>query len=129
MRCFYVLLLSLFLLTACSEERREDDAAAKAAKEYYDHLFGGRYIEYVSGFADTDSLPPSYREQLVVNAKQFVAQQKEAHGDVCDIRIVTSKTDSVAGRTDAFLLLAFADSAKEEIVVPMVERGGRWVMK
>lgn len=116
------------LLAACKDEPKED-FAAKAAKAYYDSLVKGRYAEYVDGFCNADSLPQSYRDQLIVNAKQFAAQQLTDHGGIADVRTVTSRTDSVNGRTDVFLLLCFGDSTKEEVVVPMVECGGVWKMK
>lgn len=122
-------MFTLFLACACSEEKRDDNAAARAAKEYYDHLVAGRYVEYLNGFADTDSFPASYREQLLANAKQFMAQQQEAHDGIVNIRIVATATDSVTRLTDAFIMLCFGDSAKEEIVVPMTERNGQWKMR
>lgn len=129
MRHLSIAIVALFLFCACSEEKRDDNVAAKAAKEYYDHLLAGRYLDFINGMADADSLPPSYREQLLANAKQFVAVQKENHGGLVDVRVVSTRTDSVLGRTEAYLLLCFGDSAKEEVVVPMVERDGKWLMK
>lgn len=119
---------SVLLMASCGGGTKED-YAAKAAKDYYDNLVAGRYIDYVNGIADGDSLPPSYKEQLLVNAKQFMAQQKEEHGGIVDVRTISSQVDSLHGRTDVFLLICFADSTKEEVVVPMVEHGGVWKMK
>lgn len=129
-RCVAVVVAcsACLLLAACKDEPKED-FAAKAAKAYYDSLVQGRYAEYVDGFSNADSLPQSYRDQLVVNAKQFAAQQQSDHGGIADVRIVASRTDSINGRTDVFLLLCFGDSTKEEVVVPMVEHGGVWKMK
>lgn len=128
-KSFILTLLSLFLLCACSKEKQDDNAAALAAKEYYDHLLAGRYADYVGGFADADSLPPSYREQLLANAKQFMAQQKAEHGGITEVGVVSVNTDSTTMRASAFLMLCFGDSTREEIVVPMTERGGRWLMR
>lgn len=126
---FAIAAISLVLLCACSKEKQDDTAAARAAKEYYDNLLAGRYAEYIDGFADTDSIPPTYREQLLANAKQFMAQQKAEHGGIAEVGVVSVKTDSATMQTDAFLLLCFNDSTREEVVVPMVERGGRWFMR
>lgn len=128
-KLFILLALSVLLSCACSREKQEDNAAAKAAKEYYDYLLAGRYADYVDGFADADSLPPSYREQLLANAKQFMAQQKAEHGGIAEVGVVSVKTDSTTMQTSAFLMLCFGDSTREEVVVPMTERGGRWLMR
>lgn len=114
---------------SCSEKRTNEDIAADAAKMYYEHLITGRYNEYVAGFLGTDSIPESYRKQLMTNAKQFMALQKEEHHGIREVRIVNAVTDSVRKQTDVFLMLCFGDSVNEEIVVPMVERNGNWHMK
>lgn len=130
MRYLSVLFVLAVFLSACSGEKKPaDDRAAKAAKEYYDLLRVGKYAEYVAGMSDADSLPPSYRDQLITNAKQFLAQQRDEHGGIAEVRVVGSKCDSLQHRTDVFLTLAYGDSAKEEIVVPMVECDGVWKMK
>lgn len=128
-KSIFIVMVTLLFVCSCGEEKRDDNAAARAAKEYYDCLVAGRYAEYLDGIADMDSLPPSYREQLLANAKQFMAQQKKEHDGIVDVRAVSVRTDSVARRTSAFIMLCFGDSAKEEVVVPMVERNGRWLMK
>lgn len=122
------LCLGALFLVACGSDVVEDKAA-EAAKGYYDSLVEGRYADYVNGFSNAEGLPPSYVEQLVVNAKQFMAQQKEEHGGIREVRAVSSRTDSVQGRTDVFLLFCYADSTQEEVVVPMVEHNGVWMMK
>lgn len=124
------LVLFIFGLVACSDkEKQQEDLAAKAAKEYYDALTSGQYDKYLSGIVDIDSLPPSYREQLLVNAKQMIAQQQSEHGGIKEVKTIVSKCDSVQKRTDVFLMLCYGDSTKEEIVVPMVECNGEWKMK
>lgn len=122
------LCLSALFLVACGGETTVDKAA-EAAKGYYSSLVEGRYTDYVNGFSNAEGLPPSYVEQLVVNAKQFMAQQKEEHGGIKEVRTVSSRVDSLQGKTDVFLLFCYADSTQEEVVVPMVERNGVWMMK
>ena len=123
------LCLGTLFSASCSGDSEKEDLAVKAAKEYYDALIAGRYGEYVKGFANADSLPPTYDEQLATNAKQFMAQQKEEHGGIDSVRAVYSRTDSVEKTTEAFLLLCFSDSTKEEVVVPMTQQGSVWKMK
>ena len=121
----------MFLVMSCGGNQgpSREDFAAKAAKEYYDSLIGGGYGYFTDGFNGTDSLPQHYREQLVVNAKQFFLAQEKAHHGVKNVRIVTAKTDSTTNITNVFLMLCFGDSVNEEIVVPMLEVNGVWKMK
>lgn len=124
-----LLVATLFAVLSCKEEPTPEELASRAAKEYYEHLVAGRYADYLAGMTGTDSIPEAYREQLLVNARQFMASQKAEHGGISEVRVVNAKTDSLSLRTDVFLLLCFGDSVKEEIVVPMVEQGGRWMMR
>lgn len=122
----------MFLVMSCGGDNQgpsREDFAAKAAKEYYDSLIGGGYGYFTDGFNGTDSLPHHYREQLVVNAKQYLLTQKKAHQGVKEVRILNAKTDSITNITNVFLMLCFGDSVNEEIVVPMVEVNGLWKMK
>ncbi len=116
------------LLTGCSGGEQKD-LAAEAARTFYDSLLSGGYEHFVDGFDRRDSIPLSYRSQLVTNAKQYVYGLKEKHGAVEAVRIVRSKRDSLAGTTNVFLMLCFSDSLKEEIVVRMTEKEGVWKMK
>ena len=111
------------LLTGCYGGEQKD-LAAEAARTFYDSLLSGGYEHFVDGFDRRDSIPLSYRSQLVTNAKQYVYGLKEKHGAVEAVRIVRSKRDSVAGTTNVFLMLCFSDSLKEEIVVRMTEKEG-----
>lgn len=122
-------MMSLFASCGGDNGPSREDYAAKAAKEYYDSLLAGGYAFFSAGFVGTDSLPPHYREQLVVNAKQYILEQKKQHQGINGVNIVTAKTDSVTKVTNVFLTLCFGDSVNEEIVVPMVEDNGVWRMK
>lgn len=117
------------LMLSCGKEPSREELAGQAVKTCYDHLIAGRYDEFVAATAGTDSLPAAYREQLVVNVRQFAALQKSDHGGIGSVEVLRVKIDSLSGQTNAFLMLCFADSTKEEIVVPMVEHNGRWMMR
>ena len=121
----------LFLFTSCGGDNvpSREDIAAKAAKAYYDSLLSGGYAYFSSGCVGTDSLPLHYREQLQVNAKQYILELKKLHNGINEVKIVTAKTDSVTKVTNVFLTLCFGDSVNEEIVVPMLEENGVWKMK
>ena len=115
-------------LAACSQPTPEE-LASLAAKGYYDHLIHGEY----ESFLEAMDLPeaPEYRSQLLDNYRQFMATQQSSRGGIREVRIVRAKTDSIQKQpyTNVFLTLCFGDSTNEEIVVPMVERDGRWRMR
>lgn len=129
-------LCALLLVFSCSEEAK-DDGAVRAAKEYYDSLVAGNSAWFVRGMYLPDTIPDGYREQLEDNAKMFVARMNEEHHGIHEVRIANCVNDTLTfdgGKTsvrtaNAFLVLCFGDSLNEEIVVPMIENKGRWLMR
>lgn len=118
-----------FLLAACTKGPTPGQLAQQAALNSYRHLIEGRYDDFVGGRAGADSLPPSYREQLVAASKQFMAQQRAAHGGIVAVAPGNVYADSTLHLMQVFLVLTFGDSLQEEVVVPMVEQNGQWKMK
>ena len=124
-----VKLFFLLLFIACSHPSKEE-MASLAAKGYYEHLIKGETEQFLAGRVGADSLPESYRSQLLDAYRQFVAQQEQNHLGIQEVRVVRAQTDSLADYTNVFLTLCFGDSTNEEIVVPMVEQGeGSWRMR
>ena len=84
-----------------------------------------------------DTIPPSYREQLEANASMFAGRMNEEHRGVKEVRLMRCINDTVTDdgkrlsvRTaEAYLVLCFGDSLNEEVVVPMIHHGGRWLMR
>ncbi len=122
-------LVSLVILGAACSSPTGEELAALAAKGYYQHLVQGEYEQFVEGRFMADSLPDDYRSQLIEGYKQFVAQQLEARKGIQEVSVSRAYTDSLAGYTNVLLMLCYGDSTTEEVVVPMVERDGRWMMK
>ena len=119
----------LAVLAACGNATKEE-LAALAAKGYYDHLIHGEYEQFYEGMDQRAlSEEPAYRSQMLDNLRQFMAQQEQAHRGVLEVRVSNATTDTVQQLTNVFLVLCFADSTNEEVVVPMVERNGAWRMK
>lgn len=114
---------------SCGNSPTKEQLAAMAAQGYYQHLQQGDVDNYLAGVADYDSLPEGYRAELKANMKMFLARQKAEHGDIISVEAGNAKTDSTLSVIYAFLNIRFADSTREEISVPMVERQGKWVMK
>lgn len=124
-----VYLILIVIVVACSTGVSREEQAALAAKGYYTHLVQGEYEQFVEGRFMADSLPADYRSQLIEGYKQFVAQQMEARKGIQEVTVSRAYTDSLAGYTNVLLMLCYGDSTTEEVVVPMVERNGRWMMK
>ena len=125
----------LAVLAACGNATKEE-LAALAAKGYYDHLIHGEYEQFYEGMdqrtlSDGTALSDeaAYRSQMLDNLRQFMARQTQEHRGVLEVRVSNATTDTVQQLTNVFLVLCFADSTNEEIVVPMVERHGAWRMK
>ena len=130
------MLVMLGLVASCASPTKEE-LASLAAKGYYDHLIHGEYEQFYEGL-DQRTLPDgtalsdddAYRSQMLDNLRQFMAQQEQAHRGVLEVRVSNAATiDTVQQLTNVFLVLCFADSTNEEVVVPMVERHGAWRMK
>ena len=125
---YLVLLVFLVQWAACSSPTKEE-LASLAAKGYYQHLIEGDYEHFLEGRVMADSLPDDYRSQLIDGYSQFLAQQVKARGGINEVRISRAFTDSTQQYTSVLLMLCYADSTTEEVVVPMVEHNGRWMMK
>ena len=95
-----VLLLSL---AACRKQVDPAQMAAVAAKGYYDLLLEGNYEAYVDGFHYPDSIPASYRRQLLDNARMFIANQREAHKGIKRVEVTTAKADTATRSANVFL--------------------------
>ena len=117
------------LFAACGHEPKSDDVVAQTAKVYYDHLLHGKYDHFVDGTYRPDSIPASYREQLIANARMYVAQQQTERGGICGVAAVGAQVDTARHQANAYVMLTFGDSTREQIVVPMVCHDGVWYMR
>lgn len=118
------------LAVACREEEvKPEDIALQAAKAYYDQLLAGDYDSFVEGTLKGDSVPPAYRSQLVMNMQMFMERQKAEHKGIVAVKALRAVADTAAHTAESFLSVTYADSVREEIVVPMVERNGIWYMR
>lgn len=123
-------LLSVMSLFSCKEKTPDPGFyAGIAAKGYYDMLLEGRYDEFVEGQNMPHRISEGYRQQLVLNAKMFVEQQKNEHRGMKAFQILDAKADTVHHLADVYLSVTYGDSTKEQIVVPMVEVEKKWKMR
>lgn len=129
----------LFLFAACREEVKQEDIALQAAKVYYEQLLQGDYNAFVEGSLQGDTIPSNYKSQLLLNAQMYIEQQNELHKGIkaieplraiCDTTHVTIENkDSMIVTANAFLAISYADSTREEIVVPMINKNSIWYLK
>ena len=106
-----------------------EKVVAITAKLYYDYLLQGKYEDFVGGIDRHVPASESYERQLLDNAKLFVHQQEVLHKGLLSIDVANADVDLESHTANAFLVLSFADSTSEQVVVPMVERDGVWLMR
>ena len=69
-------------------------------------------------------------EYLLVTLRQSGAfPQFRDNGSIASVKASRAINDNSLQLMQVFLLVSYADSTQEEIVVPMVEREGEWKMK
>ena len=131
MACVSLACLTLMGVAACrgTEGPKPEELAARTAKIYYDYLLEGKYEAFIDGFYQPDSIPPSYRSQMILSAKQYVDQMKQDHDGLNAVNIAHARVDTAQHVGHAYLMLTFNDSTHEEIVVPMVLHRNNWMMK
>ena len=123
------LMATVMCLSCSHEDAKPDFAAAAAAKEYYDSLNNGGHEYFTTMSLPAERIPESYREQLVANTKMYLAGLRNEHKGISEVRVIDCKNNPRQSTAEAYLLLCFSDSVKEEIVVPMVKRSGKWMMR
>ena len=120
------------MVSACdrpSDLQRAQEGAMVAAEVYYGYLLHGDYEQFLAGRRGMDSIPESFREQLLTTYRQFMAQQKQFRGGIVSIEASRAVADSTLNRMQVFLLLNYHDGTTEEVVVPMVLNGDQWLMR
>jgi len=116
-------------LSGCGTEPSADEVVAATARLYYEELLRGSYDDFVSGIDNRYPASGSYREQLRDNAKMFLARQQVLHQGITRVEVADATMDAEAHSANVFLVFCFADSTSEQVVVPMVERDGIWLMR
>ena len=127
-----ILIAVALLLAACGEKKKNVDQgklAAKAAKHYYEQLLKGDYEAFLNNENRTNNLPDNYRKQLLLNLKQFVAQQDSVHHGIDSITLGASHFSAKNNTASVFLLFYYGDKTTEQVVVPMVKERGKWILR
>ena len=127
-----ILIAVALLLAACGGKKKNVDQgklAAKAAKHYYEQLLKGDYEAFLNNENRTNNLPDNYRKQLLLNLKQFVAQQDSVHHGIDSITLGASHFSAKDNTASVFLLVYYGDKTTEQVVVPMVKERGKWILR
>lgn len=120
----------LLMLAACGKKHIDpNELMGNVAKLYYGYLVEGKYDAFVDGFYQPDSIPGSYREQLITNARMFAGVMDGQHKGLKSVSLTRAVADTARHTGHAFLIMHFGDGTKEEVVVPMVEHQGNWMMR
>ena len=125
MRYLVVVILAVFL-AACSDA---GEKASEAAVAYYQALVNGDYKAFSHGMSDYDNLPEAYRRQRDELAKIFLEQQKKEHGGLSSVTVSETTLNDTEDMANVYLQILFSDSVNEEVVVPMIKKGERWLMR
>ncbi len=119
------LLIGTSLLESCKEEER---TVTEAAEHYYGYLVKGDVDHYLQGLADYDSLPEDYRSQLRDMHLQFLENEKKVRGGLASVK---SLRDTLVDDSHAFVFLevAYGDSTREQISLPLVLTAKGWRLR
>ncbi len=120
-------LFFIILLVSCSSSSPEKQAA-EAAKACYDLLIEDDAVRFLECKARIDTLSADFGEQLLEAVRQYQRDIQQKHGGLREVRIADNQSAFNTSQLST-LILCYADSTQEAIVVPMVERDGQWLMK
>ena len=124
------LLAMALALAACAPKASDPaEVASRTAKLYYDALLEGNYDVFVAGLDRHLGDIGDYDSLLVANARMYVDRQRESHQGIASFEVARVEYDGKGHAANVFLDVHFADSTKEQIVVPIVERDDLWLMR
>ena len=139
---FFGFFISFMILAACSSEDSQEKRALTTAQKYYEQLVAGDYNSFVEGsLMGQDSVPEVYKSQMLLNAQMFMERMQTEHRGIKSVKPLRATVDTIKLRVanepeavkeivaQAYLSLGFADSTKEEIVVPMVLKNDIWYIR
>ena len=124
-----ITMVACLAIAGCSSSPSAEKVVAATAKLYYEDLLKGSYDDFVAGIDNRYASSGAYREQLRDNAKMFVARQQTLHQGIERIEVVDAVLDEKEHSANVFLVFCYSDSTNEQVVVPMVERDGIWLMR
>lgn len=121
----YTMLFTVVLTTAIAcGSRTESEEVRQVAVDSYRQFIGKKPGKWVDFMAHSDSMPENYRKQLADLMAQHAERERRLHGGLKNVVALSDTVmDSVAY---VFLELSYADSIREEVVVPLQRFGKEW---
>jgi len=117
---------------SCSSPSPEEVARADAmvaAQHGYDLLLSGDYEGFVWCHRGMAGAPRTFREQMADAYKMYIDREERAHQGIGSARATRAEMDSTLQLMQVFMLLTYGDGTEEEIVVPVVQDQGQWVLR
>lgn len=116
------LLYAALLFAACSTAPSEPAIVAEAA---YEALIAGQWEQYLSLTSTGDSLPRDIRQERIDMLREYMSIEQTLRGGMTAAKALR---DTLVDDDNAFVFmeLQWADSTKEEIMLPMVRVGDVW---
>lgn len=126
-----VTLLTL-LLSACQGKQGaplsegNDPHADSAAVQYYLLRVQGRFNEYVQAMHSCQESTPEYRKRIVDMLRQHQVQIDKDKKGVRQVKALRTEKNSQGDVADVYLSVTYNDGSHEEIIFPLVRKGGTW---
>lgn len=120
----------LLLLPCChGSDATESKAVEKAVLLSYAALLDGRYSDYSDSLAGAAKRSGEYNAQLAAGAAMYIEQQHATHRGIVDVRVADVEMEDNPMQANAYVVLCYADTTNEEIVVPMCKENGIWKVR
>ena len=126
-------LVALVALASCGGQPKEapsaETQASVAACQCYEALYNGQLTTFLDSRVGAAEMSQEYRLQLLQAYQHHTAQVERTHKGVRNVTANRAVMDTTLQLMQVFLMFDYNDGASEEVVVPMVESNGRWMLK
>lgn len=119
--------VATMLVYSCG--KKEEQEIGKLAVGYVESLYGGDFNGAVNHTAGADEASRQYREHLALLYQNVVDSNLVAHGALTKTECYRVKEDKEHHYADVYVRLTFADSTRQDILLPMEEHSGQWMVK
>lgn len=115
------------VVASCGND--QGNLPTEVVENSYNQLLQGNYDAFLANRAYMDSIPESFKQQLIANYKMFMHQQQEQHQGIVSFKATRVEEDSTLALTNVYVMVNYADSTSEEIVVPVIQQNGIWKLR